>query len=113
MTEPELDVDYFRQKLLEMRRELIEASDETRLSRAPVQLDQTSVGRLSRMDALERQSMAQATERRRTALLARIDAALTRIEDGEYGICAVSGERIPIKRLELDPTALTCVQHAK
>ena len=53
-------------------------------SAAPVTLDQTRVGRLSRMDALQQQAMAQETERRRKLDLMRIDAALARIEADDY-----------------------------
>lgn len=78
----------------------------------PVTLDQSSVGRLSRMDALQGQAMAQATERRRATEIRRIEAALQRIEDGEYGYCVVSGDPIPRARLDLDPAAATTVDHA-
>ena len=53
-------------------------------SRKTVKLDQQSVGRLSRMDALQGQAMAQATERKRAAELQRIERALRNLEDGEY-----------------------------
>ena len=89
---------------------LIETGDD---ETAPVQLDQTSVGRLSRMDAMQRQAMAQETERRRHNDLRRIEAALKRIEDGEYGYCISSGEPIPRARLELDPAAATIVKRAE
>lgn len=76
--------------------------------RATVILDQQSVGRLSRMDALQRQAMAQETQRRRTQERRRIAAALQRIEDDEYGWCAKCGAEIPVKRLDVDPTAALC-----
>ena len=44
--------------------------------------------------------------------LAEVDAALSRLADGTYGICAVGGEPIPPERLAVRPTATTCVQHA-
>ncbi|MEM8687253.1 MAG: TraR/DksA family transcriptional regulator [Pseudomonadota bacterium] len=110
---PELsddDISYFKGRLLAMREELtalLETSDD---ETGPVQLDQTSVGRLSRMDAMQRQAMAQETERRRHSDLRRIEAALKRIEEGEYGYCISSGDPIPRARLELDPAAATTVQ---
>lgn len=104
------DIDYFKGRLEVMRDELSAllavGDDET----APVQLDQTSVGRLSRMDAIQRQAMAQETERRRHNDLRRINAALARIKDGEYGYCVSSGDLIPRARLELDPAAATTVK---
>ena len=77
-----------------------------------VMLDQQSVGRLSRMDALQQQAMAKATQTRRVQSRARIQAALARIEDGEFGYCTECGEEIPVKRLALDPTVPTCVSCA-
>ena len=65
------------------------------------------------MDALQSQAMAQETARRRQLDIKRIDAALMRLEEGEYGYCATCGEMIPRGRLELDPAAVTCVKHAK
>lgn len=74
-----------------------------------VTLDQQSVGRLSRMDALQGQAMAQATSARRTMRRARIIAALARIDAGAFGTCTECGEDIAMKRLALDPTTPTCI----
>ncbi len=107
------DISYFKDRLLAMREELtalLETGDD---ETGPVQLDQTSVGRLSRMDAMQRQAMAQETERRRHSDLRRIEAALKRIEEGEYGYCISSGEPIPRARLELDPAAATTVRRTE
>ena len=76
-------------------------------------LDQQSVGRLSRMDAMQRQAMAQATQRRRNARAQRVKAALQRMEDGEFGFCQDCGDDIEKARLDLDPTVPTCVSCAK
>lgn len=81
-------------------------------SRAAVELDQTRVGRLSRMDALQGQAMAQATEARRQQEIRRIHAALQRLCKGEYGACLRCGEEIAPKRLALDPAVPTCVDCA-
>jgi len=72
-------------------------------------LDQQSVGRLSRMDALQMQAMAEATERNRMRQRARISAALPRIEAGNYGFCIACGEPIEPQRLENDPAVPTCI----
>ena len=80
--------------------------------RQTVELDQQSVGRLSRMDALQRQALAQATGRRRNARRNRIHAALLRIEEGEYGYCQGCGEPIAEARLRLDPTLPNCIECA-
>ncbi|MFK7841022.1 MAG: TraR/DksA family transcriptional regulator [Sphingorhabdus sp.] len=77
-----------------------------------VELDQQSVGRLSRMDALQQQEMAQAEARRRTSDLARIEMALTRMTKDEYGWCAECGDPIAFRRLEIDPAAALCISCA-
>ncbi len=77
--------------------------------RAPVTLQQDSVGRLSRMDAMQQQAMAQAEERRRGAERIRIRAALERLDEGEWGWCVTCGEEIAEGRLRNDPSVATCV----
>lgn len=75
----------------------------------PVELDQTRVGRLSRMDALQNQAMAQETERRRQQELMHIDEALSRLANGTYGDCLECDEPIAEKRLAFDPSARLCI----
>ncbi|MDH3580323.1 MAG: TraR/DksA C4-type zinc finger protein [Hyphomicrobiales bacterium] len=104
--------DKARSVLLARRKELHVLSDNSAQARGTVTLDQQSVGRLSRMDALQQQAMAQATERQRAAELTRIDKALTRIDEGEYGFCENCGEEVAAKRLEIDPSANLCVRCA-
>jgi len=82
-------------------------------SRAPVELDQQSVGRLSRMDALLVQAMAQETERRRQVRIDVVRAALKRIKDDEFGECLTCGNDIEAKRLKLDPACPTCIDCAR
>lgn len=81
-------------------------------SRDTVELQQDSVGRLSRMDAMQQQAMAQANERRRAAEAVRIKAALERIEEGEWGYCLGCGEEIAQGRLRHDPSTPTCIKCA-
>ena len=96
------DVSAFRDRLIARRVELMDLANSSAESRKPVELDQSRVGRLSRMDALQNQAMSLEAERRRKLELQRIEASLKRIEDGEYGYCVSCGERIPLRRLELD-----------
>ena len=107
-----IDSETARARLAERREELRSLSSISAQSRAPVSLDQQSVGRLSRMDAMQQQAMAQATERNRAAELARIERAFRLIDEGEYGYCASCGEEIAEKRLEIDPTATLCTRCA-
>ncbi len=104
------EIDYFKQRLIEKRSEVQALLELSQGASSPVVLDQTSVGRLSRMDAMQAQAMALETERRRQTEIQKIEAALRRIEEGEYGYCMITGEEIPTQRLELDPAAATIVQ---
>lgn len=93
--------------------ELAKRSQISEEARAPVALDQQSVGRLSRMDAIQQQSMELATEARRRQRLAQLQAALDRIADDEFGWCLTCGEEIASARLEIDPASATCVDCRK
>lgn len=97
-----------RQTLLDRLTALDAEDGASAAARSVVELDQTSTGRLSRMDALQHQAMAQAQLRRRAAERLRIQAALARLDDGEYGYCTDCGEAIDPKRLEVDPALARC-----
>jgi len=103
------DLQKIKQLLLSQQQELIEAKETSKHLTKPVNLDQSSVGRLSRMDAMQSQAMAQENKRRREIQLARISTALERIEEKEYGYCAVCAEEIDRRRLEVDPANPFCV----
>ena len=102
----------FKQVLEAERAEISQLSASTGADRAPVSLDQQSVGRLSRMDALQGQAMAQASERRRQQRVVMIKAALDRMEQDEYGFCQTCGDEISDGRLKADPTVTRCVDCA-
>ncbi|MEL7487695.1 MAG: TraR/DksA C4-type zinc finger protein [Pseudomonadota bacterium] len=108
-----LDRDRFRALLQRRRQELKALSETSAEARKAVALDQQSVGRLSRQDALQQQAMAKAQEARRVAEGDRIKDALARIEDGEFGFCAECGEAIALKRLEINPTTELCADCAR
>ncbi|WP_229806332.1 TraR/DksA family transcriptional regulator [Aidingimonas halophila] len=113
LNHPELDIDEMRSRLLEERERLQAESESSQSSRDTVVLDQTSVGRLSRMDAMQAQAMAQEEERRRQNALRRIQGALQRIDDDCFGECIECGEWIAAKRLEWDPSVLKCIDCAQ
>ena len=99
---------------LDARRAELQALDATaNEATETVELDQARVGRLSRMDALQGQAMAQETLRRHQVELRRIDAALRRVDDGSYGECLACGEPIVPGRLTADPTATHCLACAE
>jgi DnaK suppressor protein len=77
-----------------------------------VELDQTRVGRLSRMDAMQSQAMSQAANQRRDLSLLAIDRALERIDAGTYGECIDCAEQINPNRLEADPVVRRCIRCA-
>lgn len=108
----EPDTEAARRRLAEKKLDLESMSALSEEARAPVTLDQQSVGRLSRMDAMQQQAMAEAQERARKRDLVRIEMAERRLADGEYGWCGDCGEAIPDKRLEIDPMAEKCVRCA-
>jgi DnaK suppressor protein len=95
-------------RLEELTREDALAAEAT----APVALEQDSVGRLSRVDAMQLQAMALASQRRREAERNRIEAALRRARDDEFGYCLACGEEIGDARLRLDPAVARCVSCA-
>ena len=85
----------------------------TESDRAPVQLDQQSVGRLSRIDAMQGQALAQASDLRRRARVNALEAALRRFEDEEFGFCVDCGEPIALARLRVDPATTLCIACAQ
>ncbi|MBT8146892.1 MAG: TraR/DksA family transcriptional regulator [Gammaproteobacteria bacterium] len=105
----DFDVAMFRSRLLEMQAELEELSSLAKDSTAAVVLDQSSVGRLSRMDAMQGQQMALEADRRRKQDLRLIKAALDRIAKDEFGYCVSCGEEIGIGRLDVNPIANRCI----
>ncbi len=74
-----------------------------------VELDQTSVGRLSRMDALQGQAMAKASQQRRKHELIAIKAALARLDGGDFGFCEECDEQIEEARLQHNPAVAMCL----
>jgi DnaK suppressor protein len=108
----EAEFEHFRQRLLQLQRELHSLLETGEDAARVVELDQTSVGRLSRMDALQGQAMSQEQVRRRQLELQRITAALRRLDKGEFGDCQDCGEPIDVRRLEMDPSATLCIHCA-
>ncbi|MBI1208564.1 MAG: RNA polymerase-binding protein DksA [Azospirillum sp.] len=95
--------EYFRQKLLRWRAELLQESSET--------LQALQEGGIQEPDIADRasvetdRSLELRTRDRERKLIAKIDSALGRILDGSYGYCAETGEPISIRRLDARPIA--------
>ena len=107
------DLQRFKSLLLKQKAEMLSAGETGQQAEQVVELDQTRVGRLSRMDAMQAQAMSQETGRRRRQHIMAIDTALERISAGEFGECFECGELINPKRLEADPSASLCIRCAE
>lgn len=106
-------IEALKARLIARKSELARLSAQSKGSRDAVELDQTRQGRLSRQDAMMQQEMAKETQRRRELDLRRIEIALTKMENDEYGYCVQCDEIIAVKRLELDPAIPTCIKCAR
>ena len=73
-----------------------------------VELDQSAVGRLSRMDSLQNQSLAKGLRERESVNLAQIQEALRRLEAGSFGVCTACGGPVAAERLFVVPESGTC-----
>ncbi len=105
----DIDINYFKHRL-ELRLNEIESAKK---ANAPVELDQSRMGRLTRMDAMQQQAMNQAAGRLTEIERQRIRTALDRIKMGEYGYCVQCEEDIAEGRLRADPSVLTCIGCAR
>ena len=109
-----MDVDrlaYFRKRLEELEREIREDMDANPEDSGVVDLD-SSIGRLSRMDALQNQQMALELKRRQENQLLRIENAFKRLAKGHYSLCGKCKKPIEEDRLEVFPDTVTCVRCA-
>jgi DnaK suppressor protein len=106
-------INDMRERLLKLREDTESLAASSDQSSQVVELDQARVGRLSRMDAMQAQAMAQASGRRREVMLQKISNALARIDNDTFGFCRSCEEAIHRKRLEFDPAAELCIQCAE
>ncbi len=108
-----MDLQFFKNKLLEQQQALLSLKQESFNQTQTVVLDQAAVGRLSRMDAMQKQAMSLEIQRRRQLEMTKIDVALKRIENDEYGYCLSCDDEISVKRLQVSPTATLCIDCAE
>ena len=104
-----LNLSNFSTQLNTLKSEVLKTSALAVNAAQPVELDQNRVGRLSRIDAMQGQAMAQANVERQANLLIEIERALAEIESGEYGRCIECDEFIAIARLNADPVTQRCI----
>jgi DnaK suppressor protein len=107
-----MDKETYKTRLLALQQSLLHAQETGDQAEETVELDQTRVGRLSRMDAMQAQAMSKETGRRRRQKLLQIAAALKRIEGDDFGYCQECGEDIAPGRLTADPTVSFCIRCA-
>ena len=104
----EMQLEYFRQKLVNWKKTLVSQSNDT--------LDDLRQGGLNQPDEIDRASLETdksldlRTKDRIRKLITKIDEALDRIEDGTYGYCEETGEPIGIDRLEARPVATLSIE---
>ena len=108
LTESEIETK--RVELEELKVELAAQLTANADTAKPVKLDQTSVGRLSRMDSMQSQAMAQAARQGLEVRLSQCDNALQAIERGEYGFCRLCEEPVGARRLDAKPEAPFCLE---
>lgn len=102
-----MQIEYFRQKLLAWRDELVEESRETISN---LQTEVRDVGDEAERATRETEnSLELRTRDRYRKLINKINKTLARIDDGEYGYCEETGEEIGLQRLEARPIATLCL----
>lgn len=95
---------FLEDALLEVE-EYLKSSEEAAAAVAP----DKSLGRLSRMEAMQDQQLVMEMRRRKKRQLAEIKSAFSRLENGDYGICIFCGAEISCERLEVYPEAHSCI----
>ncbi len=109
----DINTEKFKKRLEERLKTIVAGQEAQKEETAPVELDQARVGRLSRMDAMQQQAMIQAAARLVNLERQRIKTALSRMQSEEYGYCILCDEEIAEKRLQFDPSLLTCITCAQ
>lgn len=104
------EVAELQQDLLTLKAELQSQLTDNAEAAAPVELDQTRVGRLSRMDAMQMQAQQQAEQERHQQQLQKVAIALQKIADEDYGYCQQCDEPIGFARLKVRPEASLCIR---
>jgi DnaK suppressor protein len=109
----DIDLKYFKKRLEERLKDIIEGQENKKIGTAPIELDQARIGRLSRMDAIQQQAISKAASRLIDVERQRIQSALARMRADEYGYCIVCEEDIAEGRLQFDPSVLICITCAE
>lgn len=102
----------YRERLLSELEAVIASTRQAESGAGTVVLDQASVGRVSRMDAMQQQAMAKGVVERLLIRRRKLEAALERLDNGGYGICCQCEMLVEPERLEHDPAAVFCSECA-
>ena len=106
----DIKTDTLRRAIIDEIAELDRLRGQARDSCAPVEQDQQSIGRLSRLDAMQQQAINIAHDVRRKHRQVLLSAALKRIDDRDYGYCDQCDDIIGAGRLAIDSAAMLCVR---
>ena len=109
----DIDLKYFKKRLEERLKDIIEGQENKKIGPAPIELDQARIGRLSRMDAIQQQAISKAASHLIDMERQRIQSALARMRADEYGYCIVCEQDIVEGRLQFDPSVLICISCAE
>lgn len=101
-------MQHFKERLEALLSELRATVEEKTDSTATVDLD-TSIGRISRIDAIQSQQIALGLRARQQQSILRVISALQAIRDGTYGQCRRCKGAIAVERLEVQPDAVLCI----
>ena len=104
------NLELLRHQLLELQTEIDERLSNGLEASKIVTLDQTTVGRISRMDAMQQQNMAVSTRGKTKLRYQKVQAALRAMAANEYGYCRSCDESIPLRRLLAQPEATLCIR---
>jgi DnaK suppressor protein len=106
-------LDELRAELQRQLRKLTRSMRTTTRALKPVQLDQSAVGRLSRIDNLQTQGLTKGLQAREQAKLGQLNEALKRLDAGNFGRCVECGAPIAFERLLIFPEAPNCGKCAR
>jgi len=99
---------HIRQEIEDLKNKIVSYKEGAK----PVALD-SAIGRVTRMDAINSKSMSEESLRKAKIDLLKLERALDKIDDPDFGLCMECGEEIPFKRLMIVPGSVLCVECAE
>ncbi|MEX0607964.1 MAG: TraR/DksA C4-type zinc finger protein [Balneolaceae bacterium] len=97
-------IEIIKSQIIELKSDIVELVELTK----PIPLD-ASIGRISRMDAINNKTINESSLREKKKMLQRLEKALENSTSKEFGICTKCGKEIPFGRLEFMPHTTRCV----